>query len=49
MKYITDSGENIGGKELGKLTKIWPSFQQMRGDVGKVGNVLNHIEIIVKK
>jgi hypothetical protein len=49
MNYITDEGENIGGKEMGVLTKIWPSFEQMRGDIGRMGIVLNHLEIVVKK
>ena len=49
MNYVSPSGQVFGGKEMGILTKIWPSFEQMRGDIGRMGIVLNHLEIVIKK
>jgi len=34
-------GLNPDNKEVGKIDRIWPSFEQMRIDVGNLGLVLN--------
>jgi len=42
---IFSLGDTIGyvpdGKEIGKIDRLWKSFEQMRIDVGKLGVVLN--------
>lgn len=35
--------------KYGKITKIWPSFDQMRADIDRLGLVLNHEELKVIK
>ncbi len=48
MNYITDNGELVGGNNVGIITKIWPSFDQMRADCGRMGVVLNHTYLVSK-
>ncbi len=54
VKRLSDSeiftiGDDIlmDTREAGVLDKIWPSFYQMRGDIGRMGIVLNHDFITV--
>jgi hypothetical protein len=39
----------LGGEDYAKIDKIWPSFEQMRADSGRLGLVLNNKFLTVKK